>query len=60
MKIEVVKGSVIYKGTEYECGSAFDCEKGVAESLIKGNVARKIDEPADKPAAKRPQKKTEK
>ena len=50
MRVRVLSGSVVYKGDEYEAGKEFECEKAVAESLIKGNIVEVINKTNDKKA----------
>jgi len=38
MKVLVEKGTVVYKGEEYQKGTSFECEKATAENLLKANI----------------------
>ena len=38
MKVTVVRGTVIYKGKSVARGETFECEKEIAESLLKSNT----------------------
>lgn len=52
MKVQVEKGTVVYKGEEYQKGASFECEKATAENLLKANIVS-IVESAKKPKAKK-------
>lgn len=49
MKVKVEKGTVVYKGEEYQKGTSFECEKATAENLLKANIVS-IVETVKKPA----------
>lgn len=42
MRVRVIIGSVVYKGDEYEAGKEFECDKNVAESMLKGNLVEEV------------------
>ena len=52
MKVKVIVGSVVYKGKEFFEGNEFECEKPVAESLLKGNVVEEVKKSQDKDETK--------
>ena len=52
MRVKVLRGSVVYKGDEYEVGKEFECDKNVVESLLKGNLVEEV-KPAPKAKAKK-------
>lgn len=43
MKVKVEKGTVVYKDKEYQSGTSFECEKAIAENLLKANIVSIVE-----------------
>lgn len=43
MKVQVEKGTVVYKGEEYQKGTSFECEKSISENLLKANIVSIVE-----------------
>lgn len=44
MKLLVVKGTIVYKGKNIVAGESFECNKDIAQGLLRANVAEEVVE----------------